>query len=68
MLFRSERLRITPTPRHNEQHVADLVEAVVDVWKTLKLPFVEAKVVPLRPNAEKPEAQCTYPEMKRAAE
>jgi 5-aminolevulinate synthase len=64
----TERLRITPTPRHNEQHVADLVEAVVDVWKTLKLPFVEAKVVPLRPNAEKPEAQCTYPEMKRAAE
>ena len=64
----TERLRITPTPRHNEHHVADLVEAVVDVWKTLKLPFVEARVVPLRPAADKPEAQCTYPELKRAAE
>ncbi len=25
-----------------------LVEALVDVWKTLDLPFEEAKVVPLR--------------------
>jgi 5-aminolevulinate synthase len=64
----TERLRITPTPRHNEAHVADLVEAVVDVWKTLKLPFVEAKILPLRPAAAAPEANCTYPEMKRAAE
>ena len=29
----TERLRITPTPRHNEEHVATLVEALVDVWQ-----------------------------------
>ncbi len=65
----AERLRITPTPRHTQAHVADLVEALVDVWKTLNLPFVEAKVLPLRAvSATQLEAHCTYPEMKRAAE
>ena len=63
----AERLRITPTPRHTEAQVALLVEALVDVWKTLELPFEEAKVVPMRhPGAEA--AQCAYPEMKKAAE
>jgi hypothetical protein len=35
----TERLRITPTPRHNEAHVSSLVEALVDVWKALGLPL-----------------------------
>lgn len=35
----SERLRITPTPRHTQKHVNNLVEALVDVWKTLNVPF-----------------------------
>jgi 5-aminolevulinate synthase len=35
----TERLRITPTPRHNEAHVSNLVVALVDVWRTLELPF-----------------------------
>ncbi|HXZ17844.1 MAG TPA: 5-aminolevulinate synthase, partial [Roseiarcus sp.] len=43
-----ERLRITPTPRHTRQQVAELVEALVDVWKALELPFEAPKVVPLR--------------------
>jgi 5-aminolevulinate synthase len=39
----------------------------VDVWRTLKLPFTSARIVPLR--REEPVAdRCTYPEMKRAAE
>jgi 5-aminolevulinate synthase len=63
----TERLRITPTPAHNEAQVADLVESLVDVWKTLGLRFEEAKVIPLRPAAKDP-AHCVYPEMKRAAE
>jgi 5-aminolevulinate synthase len=63
----TERLRITPTPAHNEAGVADLVESLVDVWKTLGLRFDEAKVIRLRPAAMDPE-QCVYPEMKRAAE
>ena len=62
----TERLRITPTPAHSEAQVADLVESLVDVWKTLGLRFEEAKVIPLRPAKEA--AACAYPELKRAAE
>ena len=65
----SERLRITPTPRHTQAHVAALVEALVDVWTALKLPFVEAQILPLRRRAKATvEAHCTYPDMKQAAE
>ena len=64
----TERLRITPTPRHSDAHVADLVEALVDVWKTLSLRFEEARVIPLvRPAAQDP-AACVYPELRKAAE
>jgi 5-aminolevulinate synthase len=67
----TERLRITPTPRHNEKHVAELVEAIVDVWQTLGLPFTEAEIIPLRRGrkaVEPAEAVCTYPEMSQAAQ
>jgi 5-aminolevulinate synthase len=62
----TERLRITPTPAHNEAQVGALVEALVDVWKTLGLGFEETKVVPLKRASQAP--GCIYPEMKRAAE
>ena len=64
----TERLRITPTPAHNEAQVAELVESLVDVWKTLGLPFTESKVIPLFRHAARDDAACVYPEMKRAAE
>jgi 5-aminolevulinate synthase len=64
----TERLRITPTPAHRETQVAELVEALVDVWKTLGLNFEEARVIPFARVEANEAAQCVYPEMKRAAE
>jgi 5-aminolevulinate synthase len=64
----TERLRVTPTPAHSEAQVADLVEALVDVWKTLGLKFDEARVIPLFRDHANEDAHCAYPEMKRAAE
>jgi 5-aminolevulinate synthase len=64
----SERLRITPTPCHTEAHLSELVEALVDVWRTLDLSFVEAQVVPLRRGDLTLETHCSYPETRRAAE
>jgi 5-aminolevulinate synthase len=63
----TERLRITPTPLHTDAHIVHLVESLVDVWKTLKLPFVEQpKIVEFK--RETADARCTFPDFKRAAE
>jgi 5-aminolevulinate synthase len=45
----SERLRITPTPFHNDRLINALAEALREVWVSLELPF-ESNVV-LMPNA-----------------
>ncbi len=34
-----ERLRITPTPQHDDQHISQLAAALASVWKKLDLPF-----------------------------
>jgi 5-aminolevulinate synthase len=63
----TERLRITPTPLHTDADVVQLVEALVDVWKSLKLPFVaDPKIVEFK--RDNSNGQCTLPEFKRAAE
>jgi len=58
-----ERLRITPTPLHSDALIADLTDALVDVWKTLGLPFVQPKV-----EGSSEEAHCAYPDFRKAAE
>jgi 5-aminolevulinate synthase len=60
-----ERLRITPTPLHSDTHISALVEALVDVWTTLGIAFVEPEDVA---TSYADDARCTYPELKRAAE
>jgi 5-aminolevulinate synthase len=35
----TERLRITPTPFHDDALIGGLAEALVDVWLRLDLPF-----------------------------
>jgi 5-aminolevulinate synthase len=35
----AERLRITPTPYHDDVLIGALVEALIDVWQHLGLPF-----------------------------
>ena len=59
-----ERLRITPTPRHTDAHIAVLVEALVDVWQTLDLPFEEPAVA----LTAQSDALCTFPDFRKAAE
>jgi 5-aminolevulinate synthase len=64
----AERLRITPTPRHTEAHLSDLVEALVDVWRELDLPFTSPRIIRLRRPEPGLEAACVYPELAKAAE
>jgi len=62
----SERLRITPTPRHTHAHIGALVDAMVDVWGALGIPFLEP---PAHLHiVEKTGERCAYPEIKLAAE
>jgi len=38
----AERLRITPTPFHNDALIEDLKDALVEVWQALGIPFAAA--------------------------
>lgn len=43
---RTERLRITPTPFHNDRLIEDLAKALREVWEGLGLPR-KTNVVPI---------------------
>jgi 5-aminolevulinate synthase len=40
----AERLRITPSPYHDDGLIDTLAEALVDVWQKLGLPFKDRKL------------------------
>ncbi|KAF2992430.1 5-aminolevulinate synthase [Methylocystis sp. MJC1] len=60
----SERLRITPTPRHTQAHIVQLVEALVDVWHKLGIAFEEPAHLHVD---EKGDGHCNYPKIDFAA-
>ena len=39
-----ERLRIAPTPHHNDEMKRQFVDVIVDVWDELQLPFAQNHV------------------------
>src|SRR5947207_8435763 len=43
----TERLRITPTPFHNDQMIEDLANALCEVWDTLGLRFEAINRAPM---------------------
>ena len=45
----TERLRITPTPFHNDQMIEDLANALCEVWDTLGLRYEAIDPVPMPP-------------------
>jgi 5-aminolevulinate synthase len=42
----TERLRITPTPYHDDGLIRMLARALVDVWRRLQLPFEPSAALP----------------------
>jgi len=38
----TERLRITPTPFHGQSLIDQLLDALIDVWRRLELPFARS--------------------------
>jgi 5-aminolevulinate synthase len=63
----TERLRITPSPRHTETHISALTEALVNVWSTLGLPLFETRCAPSPRRPHGPSQLCSAEEQPREA-
>jgi len=53
---------------HSDAHIAELVDALVDVWETLRIPFAPVQSAEIVEFPARPDTRCAYPAFRLAAQ